>query len=222
MSDSNYTSKTTEAIQLNVTASDGSRFPVEGIKTTNERNYSITKLNSRLYINNKGDGMDDLFTVQAKVCSSSKDIRMFRELLVATNRDHEFRISAIRFAEKLDATRGTVTKFFKRCVENKLLHKLETNLYLVNPLLFTPVGAYSENIEQAQAKWLGIQLEKDRANPQVSGLLSDAEKLIDKYELTKPVAYLLNNEFFVSILDYYRHGRKLTTRQIDSLVKNFR
>jgi len=222
MGDSNYSSITTETTQLTAIASDGTHIPIEGTKTTEQKNYSIKKLNSRIYLN-KGNHMeDDLFAIQAEICSSSNNIKMFREVLVQTSREHLFTMSAQRFAKLMDVTRNTASTFFKKCLDNKLLHKLDTNQYLVNPFLFTPIGAKAETIQQGQLQWSEIQLQSDLEDPEMSGLANDARKLIDEYALTKPLALLWKNEFFLSILTQYREGKKLTQKQVDALIKQFK
>jgi hypothetical protein len=221
MGDSNYKSETTETTQLTAIASDGTHIPIEGTKTIQQTNYSIKKLNSRIFLN-KGEGMQDLFTTQASICSSSKNIKMFRELLVRTDNQHILRMSAKKFAELMKVTRNTASTFFKKCTENNLLHKMETNEYLVNPYLFTPIGAKGEIIEKAQLQWAEIELQSDLKDPEVSGMAENARKLIDEYALTKPLALLLKNSFFLSILSQYRDGKRLSQKQVDTLVKQFK
>lgn len=221
MSDSNHQSVTTEATQLTAIASDGSKIPIEGTRTITQTNYSIRNLNSRIYLN-KGKGMQDLFTTQASICNSKKSIEMFRELLIHTNNLHMLRMSAKKFAELMDVTRNTASIFFKKCTVNNLLLKIETNEYLVNPFLFTPIGAKAEIIQEAQSQWAEIKLASNLEDPEISGLADDARKLIDEYELTTALALLLMNNFFISILSQYRDGKRLTKKQVDALVKQFK
>ncbi len=222
MNDNNYSSTSTEAIKLEVTASDGQNFSIAGSKELNETKYSIKKLNSRIFLDVKGNkNMNDIFTTQAKICSSSKDILMFRGVLTNTNNEHIFTMSAMMLAQLSSVTRSSASKFIKRCINEKLLIRSATNIYFVNPFLFTPVGSRAELIEKAQLKWRDIEFKNDLENPEFSGLADTAQELIDKYELTEPASILMNNEFFLSILDRYDSGSKLTDKQIDGLIKAF-
>jgi len=226
MNDINYESQIIEAIELKVITSDNQEMDLAASRSINEKKYSIKKLNSRIWIDKKDNDMhNDMFAVMSKVCRSSKDILIFRNILIKTDNNHIFSESAIQLSQDMRTTRSFASTFIKKCVDENLLYKKHTNKYLVNPFLFTPVGANAQSIQSAQFEWREIEFKsmvnEAKENQTTSTLINSANELIDTYRLTYPLSYLIQNKFFLSILDQFSTRRKLTTKQEESLINSF-
>lgn len=215
MGDSNFEKTTVEGASFNLTAADGGVVSVSGKRTVTSTSYPIKRLNSRIWLSR--DAKMDIFNIQKSICRSSKDIELFRGVLINTDREHHFSKSAQEFSVEFHVTRGTATSFIKKCVDNKLLYKITTNKYLVNPFIFTPIGAQNESIYNAQLQWREYEME----NLDKSKLIEPAQKLKDEYQLTAPIALLLGNDFFMDILQQDIDGKTLTVKQIEAIQKAF-
>jgi hypothetical protein len=215
MGDSSFEKIITENANFNLESSDGEMMRVSGSRTITSKVYPIKKLNCRVWLSKK-DKMD-IFKIQTAICQSSKDINSFRIVLLNTNKEHHFTMSALDFSEQAGISRGNATKFLKKCVDNELLFKMVTNKYLVNPFTFTPIGAQKELIYDAQLQWQAYEMK----NPDKSKFVEPAQKLIDAHALTSPMAYLLGNDFFMNVLLQEIDGKKLTITQIEALKKSF-
>jgi len=95
----------------------------------------------------------DLFTLQSKICNSSKDIEIFRDLLLATDKYNELRINISKFSEKNKYSRSKVMSIIKKSVDVELMHRLERGVYAVNPFVFQSIGSNNGTIEQCQSQW---------------------------------------------------------------------
>ena len=110
---------------------------------------SIKKLNKRICVM-------DLFTIQSKICKSSKDIEMFRDLLLAVDKTNELRINITKFSDRHNYKREYITRLLKRFVDNNLAIRIDRGVYLINPMVFQSIGSTNELIEKAQRTWLTL------------------------------------------------------------------
>ncbi len=217
--DNSYESTQSNSVDLLVTATDGGEFYINGLHNITEKKYIIKKLNCRIWLNKKGDTMKDIFMAQSEICSSKKDIEIFRYLLVHTSGEHRITRSAIKIAEDNGVNRDKIYKFIKKATTQRILYKEGTNIYFVNPFMFTPIGAKAKTIQDAQFEWHDIMFKKDLKDPDKSGILLEAIKMAEEFNLSHSVPYLLENSFFQSILQQYTDGKKLSSKQIDGLGK---
>ena len=135
------------SVSLNViNPSTGEVFDVVGNNTKQTRYYSIRNLNF------KGNIMD-LFTYQAKLCKSSKDIELFRDILLSVDKHNEFRKTISSFAEQTGNSRQRVTKLLKDAVDIGFMKRIDRGVYLVNPFTFKAKGTNNTTIESLQKEW---------------------------------------------------------------------
>jgi len=113
---------------------------------SDSRYYSIKKLNKRICIM-------DLFTMQEKICNSSKDICIFKNILYETDRENIFRQNITRFSKKIEMPRSTVSRILKKFVDVGLARRVDRGEYLINPLAFQAKGSSNGLIEKAQFEW---------------------------------------------------------------------
>jgi len=108
--------------------------------------YIIKKLNKRICIM-------DLFTMQSKICNSSKSIEIFRDILYSTDKDNIFNKNITKFAKLNGFTRQQVSLVLKKFVDIGLAKRVDRGEYLINPLAFQSKGSTNELIEKAQIEW---------------------------------------------------------------------
>jgi len=124
----------------------GETFDVTGSHNISSKYYSIKKLNKRICVM-------DLFTIQSKICKSSKDILIFRDILLSTDKHNEIRFNITEFSKSNGYKREYVTRLLKKFVGNDLARRIDRGVYLINPLVFQSIGSTNELIEKAQSIW---------------------------------------------------------------------
>lgn len=126
----------------------GEVFKVSGTNEESSKYYSIKRITSRI-------NAMDLFSIMEKTCKSSKDISVLNILLETADDQNKIRIDNIsKLSEELSISRVKLTKFLKILVDNRLLNKLDTGIYLVNPLVFVGRRVRSNKLrEEAQSQW---------------------------------------------------------------------
>lgn len=138
-----------ESIEVRLSLRDdetGELHNVEASKKISSKYYNIKKLNKRICVN-------DLFSIQSKVCSGSKSILVFRDLLLVIDKYNELRVNVTKFAEKNNYTRSQVTKMISDWTKYGLAIKIDRGVYLINPFAFQSIGSTNSLIEEAQIKW---------------------------------------------------------------------
>ena len=140
------TSKETIVRLDTINRETGEVFPVDGRFIESNKYYSIKKLNKRICIM-------DLFTMQEKICNSSKDICIFKNILYETDRENIFRQNITRFSKKIEMPRSTVSRILKKFVDVGLARRVDRGEYLINPLAFQAKGSSNGLIEKAQFEW---------------------------------------------------------------------
>lgn len=134
----------------------GEMFSINGRAVKQHKYYNIRNLNF------KGNIMD-LFTYQAELCRSSKDIEMFRDLLFAVDKYNELRVNISDFAVKVGVSRQRMTKFLADAVAIGFMKKVDRGVYGINPFVFRSKGSNNETIEKAQREWsmaIGVGVEE--------------------------------------------------------------
>ena len=109
--------------------------------------YSIIK-----NLNFKGSIMD-LANYQSELCKSSKDIKLFWDILYTVNRYNELRINISEFAKLKGYSRQRITKFLSDAVKINFMKRIERGVYEVNPFTFKSKGATNKIIEEKQQNW---------------------------------------------------------------------
>lgn len=93
----------------------------------------------------------DLFTVQAQICKSSKDITLFADILDKMDIDGNTRISNIsKFSKDHNVSRRKTTDILNRMcsTEPELLIKIDTGVYRINPYLYMGKKIRSNEIRE--------------------------------------------------------------------------
>ena len=101
----------------------------------------------------------DLFTMQEKICKSSKDIYIFKHILFETSRDNIFNKNITKFSKTINSPRSTVSRIIKKFVDVGLAIRIDRGKYLINPLAFQAKGSNNELIENAQKRWNDLEEE---------------------------------------------------------------
>jgi len=111
-----------------------------------ERHYSIKKLNAKVAIM-------DLFTTQEAICSSKKDISIFRWILLTADKNNQITINISALAKQFNVSRTKMSSFINSAKKEKFIRKIENQIYEINPFLFKAKGATNSTIEQLQKEW---------------------------------------------------------------------
>jgi predicted transcriptional regulator of viral defense system len=102
----------------------------------------------------------DLFTMQSKICKSSKDINIFKHILYETDSENIFKKNISKFSKQIDMPRSTVSKILKKFIDVGLAKRVDRGEYLINPFAFQAKGSTNELIENAQIRWKLIEQEE--------------------------------------------------------------
>ena len=147
-------------VKLEAHAPDtGEIFNIEGLSTESNKYYSIKKLNKRICIM-------DLFTMQEKICNSSKDINIFKYILYETNRENIFNKNITKFSKSIEMPRSTVSRILKKFVDVGLAIRIDRGEYLINPFAFQAKGSTNALIEIAQFNYSDYEKNKSKEQNQ--------------------------------------------------------
>jgi len=135
-----------ETFSASIVDSNGELHPINAIKETNNKYYSIRRLNLKIcYM--------DFITIQSKLCRSSNDILIFGNLFDKVDKENELRISVTAFCEKHNFTRSRVNKMLQEAVAFDFAKKEDIGLYKINPFILKGKRCSNETIERLQREW---------------------------------------------------------------------
>ena len=139
-------SNTREYFMASIVDSNGELHPIEAIKDTSNRYFTIKRINLKVcYM--------DFIKIQSKLCRSSKDILIFGDLFNKVDRENELRINVTQFCKKYGYTRSRINKMLKEAIEVGFVKKLDRGLYLINPFVLKGKGCSNETLERLQLEW---------------------------------------------------------------------
>jgi len=139
-------SNTREYFMASIVDSNGELHPIEAIKDTSNRYFTIKRINLKVcYM--------DFIKIQSKLCRSSKDILIFGDLFNKVDRENELRINVTQFCQKYGYTRSRINKMLKEAIEVGFVKKLDRGLYLINPFVLKGKGCSNETLERLQLEW---------------------------------------------------------------------
>ena len=129
----------------------GQITPIKAIQKETNRQYNIIGLTTRI-------NSMDMLDIMAAVCRSSKDIDLFKDIIIRADMYNEIRINNIsKLALDLGLSRRKLTDMLHRLTEvrpERMLLKLDTGVYMVNPFIMTGYKMRSNaKREEAQEKW---------------------------------------------------------------------
>lgn len=157
----------------------------------------------------------ELFEVIGEISKSGKDVKVVGIITRLADYNNKIVIPNIsRFAENNDMSREALVKLLKRAVDSKLLFKIDTGYYMLNPYIIMSKGltaAGMEAQELAQIKWR-----------EITGLLT--QQMIDKIVNLSIHLGLSNilraSEFNLSVAEYYHSKGVITEKQKQAILKS--
>ena len=134
-----FDAETGESIQLKHTSIKQSMY------------YTIKKLNVKV-------AQMDIAEAQANICKSSKDIKVFWNIVDELDKYNESRTSATVMSKRLGVSRSKVSQILSASVKNDFLKKIDRGIYKANPFMIRSKGATNQTIEDSQAEWNHITI----------------------------------------------------------------
>ena len=133
-----------------VNRTTGEITSTDAVHEIKNRYYSISKLTTRI-------NQMDLFTIMEDICKSSNDIHMMNVLLSTADRENEIRISNQKaLAAKIGTTVRTLQKMLRKMEDvrpERLILKMDTGVYAINPFIFKGKRVVNDVIETKQLSW---------------------------------------------------------------------
>jgi len=181
-----------------------------------EKYYSILNLNRKVQFM-------DLIDAISKMTNSSQEVSIFGALFNDLDQENCIKINVSEESKKLNIHRTGITKILKKGIECNFLKKIGQKEYFINPLIIKGSKFRTNALfEQVQRKWMQLDFEELIANPESTNLITAAEELTVKYDLSDGVEWLICNDFFLSILQQKMNGYELSEKQEKALIKSFK
>ena len=202
-----YVKEETSIYSVNVTSENGEIFSMDKALPTKSSYFKIHEMNGR-------HNDMELFEVIGEISKSGKDVKVVGIITRLADYNNKIVIPNIsRFAENNDMSREALVKLLKRAVDSKLLFKIDTGYYMLNPYIIMSKGLTSAGFEAqelAQIKWR-----------EITGLLT--QQMIDKI-VNLSIHLGLSNilratEFNLSVAEYYHSKGVITEKQKQAILK---
>ena len=203
-----YVKEETSIYSVNVTSENGEIFSMNKAVPAKSSYFKIHEMNGR-------HNDMELFEVIGEISKSGKDVKVVGIITRLADYNNKIVIPNIsRFAENNDMSREALVKLLKRAVDSKLLFKIDTGYYMLNPYIIMSKGLTSAGFEAqelAQIKWR-----------EITGLLT--QQMIDKIVNLSIHLGLSNilraSEFNLSVADYYHSKGVITEKQKQAILKS--
>ena len=126
----------------------GEVMAVEGTTVEVSKYYSVSKITTRM-------NMTDLFSVQAEICTSSKDITLLSKLLDSMSGENRIVIvNQTKTAKKYGTTRVALSRMLNKLSSSRLGCKEDTGMYWINPYIVIGKRTRSNQArEDLQVEW---------------------------------------------------------------------
>lgn len=202
-----YVKEETSIYSVNVTSENGEIFSMDKTLPIKSSYFKIHEMNGR-------HNDMELFEVIGEISKSGKDVKVVGIITRLADYNNKIVIPNIsRFAENNDMSREALVKLLKRAVDSKLLFKIDTGYYMLNPYIIMSKGLTSAGFEAqelAQIKWR-----------EITGLLT--QQMIDKI-VNLSIHLGLSNilratEFNLSVAEYYHSKGVITEKQKQAILK---
>ena len=202
-----YVKEETSIYSVNVTSENGEIFSMNKAVPAKSSYFKIHEMNGR-------HNDMELFEVIGEISKSGKDVKVVGIITRLADYNNKIVIPNIsRFAENNDMSREALVKLLKRAVDSKLLFKIDTGYYMLNPYIIMSKGLTSAGFEAqelAQIKWR-----------EITGLLT--QQMIDKIVNLSIHLGLSNilraSEFNLSVAEYYHSKGVITEKQKQAILK---
>ena len=202
-----YVKEETSIYVVTVTSEIGEIFSMDKALPTKSSYVKIHEMNGR-------HNDMELFEVIGEISKSGKDVKVVGIITRLADYNNKIVIPNIsRFAENNDMSREALVKLLKRAVDSKLLFKIDTGYYMLNPYIIMSKGLTSAGFEAqelAQIKWR-----------EITGLLT--QQMIDKIVNLSIHLGLSNilraSEFNLSVAEYYHSKGVITEKQKQAILK---
>lgn len=203
-----YTIESSMLCSVGATLDDGNRMQLSAIVSDKKGFYKIHEMNGR-------HNDMELFEVIGEISKSGKDVKVVGIITRLADYNNKIVIPNIsRFAENNDMSREALVKLLKRAVDSKLLFKIDTGYYMLNPYIIMSKGLTSAGMEAqelAQIKWR-----------EITGLLT--QQMIDKI-VNLSIHLGLSNilratEFNLSVAEHYHSKGVITEKQKQAILKS--
>ena len=203
-----YVKEETSIYSVNVTSENGEIFSMNKAVPAKSSYFKIHEMNGR-------HNDMELFEVIGEISKSGKDVKVVGIITRLADYNNKIVIPNIsRFAENNDMSREALVKLLKRAVDSKLLFKIDTGYYMLNPYIIMSKGLTSAGFEAqelAQIKWR-----------EITGLLT--QQMIDKIVNLSIHLGLSNilraSEFNLSVAEYYHSKGVITEKQKQAILKS--
>ncbi len=170
--------------------------------------HYVKKLNARI-------NTMDLFSIQAEICRSSQDIKLFGNIIALANAHSQLDIKITEFAQLHSVSRDAVNKIIKRMLSTELLLKHKAGHFMLNPYIISGMHGGSKTIEQAQMDWSILTIDNMEPNKQMQLLVDYVKMDFDERLLPKKGK---THDYLISLLKGLQAYGKLTPKQTDSLT----
>ena len=203
-----YITESSMLCSVGATLDDGNRMQLSAIVSDKKGFYKVHEMNGR-------HNDMELFEVIGEISKSGKDVKVVGIITRLADYNNKIVIPNIsRFAENNDMSREALVKLLKRAVDSKLLFKIDTGYYMLNPYIIMSKGltaAGMEAQELAQIKWR-----------EITGLLT--QQMIDKI-VNLSIHLGLSNilratEFNLSVAEHYHSKGVITEKQKQAILKS--
>ena len=203
-----YVKEETSIYSVNVTSENGEIFSMNKAVPAKSSYFKIHEMNGR-------HNDMELFEVIGEISKSGKDVKVVGIITRLADYNNKIVIPNIsRFAENNDMSREALVKLLKRAVDSKLLFKIDTGYYMLNPYIIMSKGLTSAGFEAqelAQIKWR-----------EITGLLT--QQMIDKI-VNLSIHLGLSNilratEFNLSVAEHYHSKGVITEKQKQAILKS--
>ena len=203
-----YTIESSMLCSVGATLDDGNRMQLSAIVSDKKSFCKVHEMNGR-------HNDMELFEVIGEISKSGKDVKVVGIITRLADYNNKIVIPNIsRFAENNDMSREALVKLLKRAVDSKLLFKIDTGYYMLNPYIIMSKGLTSAGFEAqelAQIKWR-----------EITGLLT--QQMIDKIVNLSIHLGLSNilraSEFNLSVAEYYHSKGVITEKQKQAILKS--
>ena len=203
-----YVKEETSIYSVNVTTDGGEIFSMDKTVPTKGSYFKIHEMNGR-------HNDMELFEVIGEISKSGKDVKVVGIITRLADYNNKIVIPNIsRFAENNDMSREALVKLLKRAVDSKLLFKIDTGYYMLNPYIIMSKGLTSAGFEAqelAQIKWR-----------EITGLLTQQmiDKIVNLSSHLELPTILRATEFNLSVAEYYHSKGVITEKQKQAILKS--
>lgn len=158
-----------------------------------------------------------MFKALSEICKSSSDIDILGSMIDGANALNEIVIPSItEFAEDMKVSRKHLNTLLNRAEEAKLLHKLGTGRYFLNP--YKILGKTASGLDYQRQELIQVRWKEE------TGLFTELEleKLVNLSNYLELDVCLRPTQFNRSVAEHYSSKHQITDKQKKSVLKGIK